>query len=76
MVNSEQVGIHEYIKMGTINWLQREDIPDIAEIKIPSPITMQVPARTRIRIVWHFYNSCSIINFIVFATNYLSWKVY
>lgn len=61
-------------KMGTVNYLQREGIPDIAGVRIPSPITMQVPTRTRIRIAL-FHDSRSSNHFLVFAANDLSWKV-
>jgi hypothetical protein len=37
---------------------KKEGIPDMAELRIPSPINMQVPTRTRIRMAL-FYDSCS-----------------
>ena len=61
---------HKYIDNSSL----KEGIPEIAGVRIPSPITMQVPTRTRIRSAF-FLNAYLSNHLLVFAANDRSWKV-
>jgi hypothetical protein len=60
----------KYIDNSSMN----EGIPEIAGVRIPSPITMQVPTRTRIRSAF-FLDAYLSNHLFVFAANDFSWKV-
>ena len=49
-------------------------VPDIAGVRIPSPITIQVPTRTRIRSAF-FRNAYLSNHRLVLAAKDCSWKV-
>lgn len=49
-------------------------LPDIAGVRIPSPITIQEPTRTRISIVF-FMNACRSSHLLVLAANECSEKI-
>lgn len=51
-----------------------DKLPDMAGVRIPSPITIQEPTRTRISIVF-FMNACLSNHLLVLAANDFSEKI-